>query len=125
MNCIECVTGSGDDTREWGPPFVGEESAYFLSVNRNKKVYSILFIFCQFSTFKMHEIIVIVISFSQSIAVNLKDPKGTKLVTEVKVRHSVFLFFDALTYHLLLDIFWLEHLVSRTALSLLSACQSL
>uniref|UniRef100_A0A671Q5A2 Succinate--hydroxymethylglutarate CoA-transferase-like n=1 Tax=Sinocyclocheilus anshuiensis TaxID=1608454 RepID=A0A671Q5A2_9TELE len=47
--------GSGDDTRAWGPPFVGEESAYFLSVNRNKK----------------------------SIAVNLKDPKGTKLVTEL------------------------------------------
>lgn len=47
--------GSGDDTRAWGPPFVGEESAYFLSVNRNKK----------------------------SIAVNLKDPNGTKLVTEL------------------------------------------
>ncbi|XP_050953734.1 succinate--hydroxymethylglutarate CoA-transferase isoform X3 [Labeo rohita] len=47
--------GSGDDTRAWGPPFVGEESAYFLSVNRNKK----------------------------SIAVNLKDPKGTKLITEL------------------------------------------
>ncbi|XP_058621221.1 succinate--hydroxymethylglutarate CoA-transferase isoform X3 [Onychostoma macrolepis] len=47
--------GSGDDTRAWGPPFVGEESAYFLSVNRNKK----------------------------SIAVNLKDPKGTELVTEL------------------------------------------
>ncbi|XP_016131599.1 succinate--hydroxymethylglutarate CoA-transferase [Sinocyclocheilus grahami] len=46
---------SGDDTRAWGPPFVGEESAYFLSVNRNKK----------------------------SIAVNLKDPKGTKLITEL------------------------------------------
>jgi crotonobetainyl-CoA:carnitine CoA-transferase CaiB-like acyl-CoA transferase len=27
----------GDDTREWGPPFVGEESAYYLSVNRNKR----------------------------------------------------------------------------------------
>lgn len=27
----------GDDTRGWGPPFVGEESAYFLSVNRNKR----------------------------------------------------------------------------------------
>ncbi len=27
----------GDDTRKWGPPFVGGESAYFLSVNRNKK----------------------------------------------------------------------------------------
>jgi len=29
--------GRGDDTRGWGPPFVGEESAYFLSVNRNKE----------------------------------------------------------------------------------------
>ena len=27
----------GDDTRAWGPPFVGTESAYFLSVNRNKR----------------------------------------------------------------------------------------
>lgn len=26
-----------DDTRSWGPPFVGTESAYFISVNRNKK----------------------------------------------------------------------------------------
>ena len=33
--------GTGDDTREWGPPFVGEgderESTYFLSTNRNKE----------------------------------------------------------------------------------------
>ena len=29
--------GSGDDTRGWGPPFAGGESAYFLCVNRNKK----------------------------------------------------------------------------------------
>ena len=27
----------GDDTRNWGPPFAGGESAYFLCVNRNKK----------------------------------------------------------------------------------------
>ncbi|CAN5909590.1 CaiB/BaiF CoA-transferase family protein [soil metagenome] len=30
-------TGEGDDTRYWGPPFAGDESAYFLSVNRNKR----------------------------------------------------------------------------------------
>ena len=28
---------NGDDTRQWAPPFQGEESAYFLSVNRNKR----------------------------------------------------------------------------------------
>ncbi|PVG84855.1 CoA transferase [Nocardioides gansuensis] len=35
------VPGSGDDTRGWGPPFVGDpeapESTYFLSCNRNKE----------------------------------------------------------------------------------------
>ena len=29
--------GRGDDTRGWGPPFVGAESTYFLSANRNKE----------------------------------------------------------------------------------------
>ena len=29
--------GKGDDTRAWGPPFVHGESAYFMSVNRNKE----------------------------------------------------------------------------------------
>src|SRR5262245_32866304 len=29
--------GRGDDTRAWGPPFVGRESAYFMSINRNKE----------------------------------------------------------------------------------------
>jgi crotonobetainyl-CoA:carnitine CoA-transferase CaiB-like acyl-CoA transferase len=27
----------GDDTRHWGPPFAGGQSAYFLSINRNKR----------------------------------------------------------------------------------------
>jgi formyl-CoA transferase/CoA:oxalate CoA-transferase len=31
----------GDDTRAWGPPFVHGESAYFLSVNRNKESLSL------------------------------------------------------------------------------------
>ncbi|MBN3307227.1 SUCHY transferase, partial [Amia calva] len=47
--------GSGDDTRAWGPPFVGFESAYFLSVNRNKK----------------------------SIAVNMKHPEGKKVILQL------------------------------------------
>lgn len=42
----------GDDTRHWGPPFQGDEAAYFLSVNRNKR----------------------------SVAVDLKDPAGRDLV---------------------------------------------
>src|SRR5215510_8697914 len=29
--------GSGDMSREWGPPFYGEESAYFVGLNRNKR----------------------------------------------------------------------------------------
>jgi len=28
---------TGDDTRGWGPPFVGTDAAYFLSLNRNKR----------------------------------------------------------------------------------------
>lgn len=29
--------GRGDETRRWGPPFIGDVSAYFLSINRNKE----------------------------------------------------------------------------------------
>jgi crotonobetainyl-CoA:carnitine CoA-transferase CaiB-like acyl-CoA transferase len=42
----------GDDTRSWGPPFVGGESTYFLSVNRSKL----------------------------GVTLNFKDPKGKELL---------------------------------------------
>ncbi|XP_075601457.1 succinyl-CoA:glutarate CoA-transferase isoform X4 [Balearica regulorum gibbericeps] len=54
--------GAGDDTRAWGPPFAGTESVYFLSVNRNKK----------------------------SIAINMKDSKGVKLIRELAAASDVF-----------------------------------
>lgn len=47
--------GAGDDTRAWAPPFVGTESAYFLSINRNKK----------------------------SISVDLKHPRGAHIIQEL------------------------------------------
>ncbi|CAH2283091.1 succinate--hydroxymethylglutarate -transferase isoform X1 [Pelobates cultripes] len=55
--------GSGDDTRSWGPPFLGTESAYFLSINRNKK----------------------------SIAVNMKDEKGNKIIQQLARNCDVFI----------------------------------
>jgi crotonobetainyl-CoA:carnitine CoA-transferase CaiB-like acyl-CoA transferase len=30
-------TKTGDQSRNWGPPFVGDQSAYFLATNRNKR----------------------------------------------------------------------------------------
>jgi crotonobetainyl-CoA:carnitine CoA-transferase CaiB-like acyl-CoA transferase len=53
--------GSGDDTRHWGPPFVGEDAAYFLSVNRNKR----------------------------SIAVDLQTPEGADVVRRLADRSDV------------------------------------
>ena len=31
------VPSKGDDTRTWGPPFIKDQSSYFLSINRNKR----------------------------------------------------------------------------------------
>src|SRR5687768_5819783 len=54
---------SGDDSRAFGPPFVGGESAYFLSVNRNKR----------------------------SCAINLKDREGVELVRKLALQCDVML----------------------------------
>lgn len=51
----------GDDTRGWGPPFVGQESAYFLSVNRNK----------------------------ESLTLNLKDARGVAILRRLLGRADV------------------------------------
>lgn len=53
--------GSGDGTRAWGPPWVGEESTYFLSANRNKR----------------------------SITVDLKTPEGRQIVHELATHADV------------------------------------
>ncbi|MFA5702197.1 MAG: CoA transferase [Advenella sp.] len=36
-NVLKIEPPSGDETRMWGPPFVGETAAYFVGVNRNKE----------------------------------------------------------------------------------------
>ncbi len=53
--------GRGDDTRHWGPPFVDGESAYFLSINRNK----------------------------ESVTVNFKHPEGRRLIEHLAERADV------------------------------------
>ena len=38
---IKVEPPSGDETRTWGPPFVGDAASYFIGVNRNKRDISI------------------------------------------------------------------------------------
>ena len=51
----------GDDTRSWGPPFVGEESAYYLSANRGKK----------------------------SIIINLRDERGQNIIRDLAIKADI------------------------------------
>jgi formyl-CoA transferase len=53
--------GKGDDTRAWGPPWAGSESAYFLSVNRNKR----------------------------SITLNLKSPDGQEIIRRLAAESDI------------------------------------
>ena len=57
--------GSGDDTRSWGPPYLGsgdkKESAYFLSANRGK----------------------------ESIAIDFKDPRGQAILRQLAQKADI------------------------------------
>ncbi|OGQ82777.1 MAG: hypothetical protein A3F90_06940 [Deltaproteobacteria bacterium RIFCSPLOWO2_12_FULL_60_19] len=53
--------GVGDDSRGWGPPFIGQESAYFLAINRNKK----------------------------SLAIDIKSDQGAELVRRLACKADV------------------------------------
>ncbi|MBV9206036.1 MAG: CoA transferase [Actinobacteria bacterium] len=51
----------GDDTRRWGPPFQGDDAAYFLSINRNKR----------------------------ALAVNAKTPEGRAIVQKLALASDI------------------------------------
>ena len=55
--------GVGDETRAWGPPFVGTTSAYYLSCNRNKR----------------------------SVAIDLAKPNGVRVLHELARQSDVLL----------------------------------
>lgn len=55
--------GVGDQSRAWGPPFVGSESAYFLAANRNKR----------------------------SITLNYDDPTGFEILHQFIAKADVFI----------------------------------
>ncbi|RME73144.1 MAG: CoA transferase, partial [Chloroflexi bacterium] len=55
--------GTGDQSRGWGPPFINCESAYFLSVNRNKR----------------------------SLTLNLKTPAGQEILHRLVKTADVFI----------------------------------
>jgi len=55
--------GVGDETRHWGPPWAGEQSAYYLFTNRNKK----------------------------SITVDLKKREGQEIIRRLALRSDILL----------------------------------
>jgi formyl-CoA transferase len=58
---IKVEPPEGDETRGWGPPFAGGESAYYLCVNRNKR----------------------------DIVIDLKTEEGEKILRELALRSDV------------------------------------
>ena len=55
--------GTGDQSRGWGPPFVGSESAYYLAANRNKR----------------------------SIALNYNHPRGVEAMQKLLATADIFI----------------------------------
>jgi hypothetical protein len=78
--------GHGDDTRGWGPPFVGPEddrqSTYFLSANRNK----------------------------ESISLDLKDPGDKEVLLELVDRADVLALYQEVVNALNRDLAQFERL---------------
>ncbi len=58
---IKIESPDGDDTRQWGPPWLDGESAYYLSVNRNKR----------------------------SITLDLKNPRGQEIARHLTEKADV------------------------------------
>ena len=58
---IKVEPPEGDETRDWGPPFAGGESAYYLCVNRNKR----------------------------DVVINLKTDEGKKVLRELALQSDV------------------------------------
>ena len=72
MRNLLVLSGQGDDTRTWGPPYVEDQSAYFLSINRNKR----------------------------SIAIDMSREQGQTIIREVRAHHehakfTVIVFWDS------------------------------
>lgn len=57
------MPGEGDETRSWGPPYLEGESAYYLSINRNKK----------------------------SVTLNIKSKEGLKILMDLAAKCDVIL----------------------------------
>jgi formyl-CoA transferase len=87
--------GVGDDTRTWGPPFAGGESAYYLCCNRNKK----------------------------SIVIDLKNPAGPDLICELAKTSDVVVenFTPGLTRRLGIDYDSLSRINPRLVYASISA----
>lgn len=66
--------GVGDGTREWGPPYAGGESAYYLCVNRNKRSITL-----NLKTEKAREIVRQLVAQSDVLIENFKYGEMAKL----------------------------------------------